>query len=196
MEKREYEVMWNYYLGMSKVPMIWEKELEELHISQVIRKIYEVIDNDFNEIWYLVRTNDEKSYILKSKCGNLYAKDIMQKYRELYNFYEVSTEIIKIYEKGYYPVVFKVSENDFFSFYNEKNNKSQIFFNNYYCYSKNQYKAVREFRNKVEYEIFDKEEDTVYWLSDFAISKDEILKNNIRPLNLMERVYEYRKDGG
>ena len=51
MEKREIEVMWNYYYGMSKATMIWEKEMEQLHNKGIIKKIYEIIDNDFNEIW-------------------------------------------------------------------------------------------------------------------------------------------------
>lgn len=196
MEKRELEVMWNYYLGMSKVTMIWEEELNDLHKTKQIRKIYEVIDDDFNEVWYLIRDIKEASYILKSKCGNLYAKDIMKKYKTDYDFYEISTEIIKIFQNGFYPIVFKVSESNFNNFYDEKSNKNNVFFNNYYCRTSNGYKAVREYRNKVEYEVFDKEDDAIYWSSDYAKTKAKITKNNIRPLNLSEMVYEYNFEKG
>lgn len=78
MEKRELEVMWSYYYGMSKVTMIWEQEMMQLHEKGIIKKIYEIIDDEFNEVWYLIRDIKEKSYILKSKCGNEYARDIMK----------------------------------------------------------------------------------------------------------------------
>ena len=99
MEKREIEVMWNYYYGMSKATMIWEKEMEQLHNKGIIKKIYEITDNDFNEIWYLIRDNKEKSYIIKSKCGNVYARDIMLTYKNNYNFCKISSEVIKIFDK-------------------------------------------------------------------------------------------------
>lgn len=196
MEKRELKVMWNYYLGMSRVPMIWEKELEQLHRKKAIKKIYEVIDYKFNEIWYLIRDSSERSYIIKAKYGNIYAKDVMKKYRAFYDFYKISTEIINIFEKGIYPIVFKISEDNFDNLYDKSCNKSNAFFNNYYCISKNKYKAVREYRNKIEYEVFDREEDAIYWASDYSKLKEDILKNNIRPLNLFERVYEYRAEKG
>ena len=79
MEKREVEVMWSYYYGMSKVTMIFEEEMKQLHEQGIIKKIYEVVDNEFNEIWYLIRDNKEKSYIIKSKCGNVYARDVFEK---------------------------------------------------------------------------------------------------------------------
>lgn len=191
MEKREIEVMWSYYYGMSKVTMIWEEDLAELHKSKVIKKIYEIIDNEFDEVWYLIRDIKEKSYIIKSKRGNVYGKDIMKKYEASYDFYKVSSEIIKIYDKGLYPVVFKVTGDEFTNLYDEKSNKSNAFFNNYYCNIKNEYKAVREYRNKIEYETFDREDDAIFWCSDYSNTKEKILKNNIRPLNLNERVYIY-----
>lgn len=196
MEQREIKTMQNYYFGMSRVPMICEEKIEELHKSKVIRKIYEVFDNEFNEIWYLVKTVKGKSYIVKSKFGNLYAKDIMKNYRKYYDYYQINTEIIKIFAKGFYPVIFKVSDREFNIFYDKKNNKNNIFFNNYYCYSKNKYKAVREYRNKVEYEIFINEDDAIYWTSDYSKTKEEILKNNIRPFNLKEMVYDLKQRRG
>lgn len=196
MEKRELEVMWNYYLGMSKVRMIWDEEMENLHKSKIIKKIYEVIDNDFNEVWYLIRDIRETSYIVKSKYGNLYGKDIMKKYKQYYNFCIITTDVIKIFQNGFFPVVFKVSEDNFNNYYDEKSNKTNIFFNNYYCRCASKYKAVREFRNKVEYEVFDTEDDAILWSSDFSKTKQSIEKNNIRPLNLSEMVYEYMIEKG
>lgn len=191
MEKREIEVMWSYYYGMSKVTMIWEQEMMQLHNKGIIKKIYEIIDNEFNEVWYLVRDIKEKSYILKSKCGNVYARDIMQVYKKNYNFYKISSEIIKIFDKGVFPIIFKVPYDKYVNFYNEKNNTNNAFFNNYYCHTQDGYKAIREYRNKVEVETFNKEDDAIYWCSDFSITKEFILKSNVRPLNLIEMVCEY-----
>ena len=192
MEKRELEVMWSYYYGMSKVTMIWEQEMRQLHEKGIIKKIYEIIDDEFNEVWYLIRDIKEKSYILKSKCGNEYARDIMKIYKSNYNFYTISSEVIKIFDKGIFPVIFKIPSDRCIDFYNEKNNINKAFFNNYYVHSKDGYKAIREFRNKVEIETFNKEEDAIYWCSDFSITKQLILDSDVRPLNLIEMVCEYR----
>lgn len=192
MEKREIEVMWSYYYGMSKVTMIWEQEMIKLHEKGIIKKIYEIIDDEFNEVWYLIRDTKEKSYILKSKCGNVYARDIMCKYKNNYNFYTISSEVIKIFDKGIFPIIFKIPSDRCNDFYNEKTNINKAFFNNYYVHSKDGYKAIREYRNKVEFETFNKEEDAIYWCSDFSITKQFILDSNKRPLNLIEMVCEYR----
>lgn len=192
MEKREIEVMWSYYYGMSKVTMIWEEEFEILDHKKIIKKIYEITDNEFNEIWYLIRDKKEKSYIVKSKCGNTYAKDIMKSYEKNYEFYKIDSSIIKIFEKGIFPIIFKLEENKYSDFYNEVTKINSAFFNNYYCFINNEYKAVREYRNKVETETFEKEDDAIYWCSDYLKTKEEIIKNNIRPLNLEEMVYEYK----
>ena len=37
----------------------------------------------------------------------------------------------------------------------------------------------------------DKETDAIYWCSDFDITKEQILSNDIRPFNLNEKVYNY-----
>ena len=192
MEKREIEVMWSYYYGMSKVTMIWEEEIIELHKKGIIKKIYEITDSEFNEVWYLIRDKKEKSYILKSKRGNIYARDIMHTYENDYNFYKISSEVIKIFDKGIFPIIFKVPSDKYSYFYNKNNNTNNAFFNNYYCHIENCYKATREYRNKVEVETFNKEEDAIYWCSDFSITKDFILKSNTRPLNLIEMVCEYK----
>ncbi len=191
MEKREIEVMWSYYFGISKVPTIWEKELKELHKSNVIRKIYEIIDNDFNEVWYLIRTNDEMSFILKPKCGNIYSKNIMECYKKNYDFFSIDTNVIKIFDDGIFPIVFKVSIGDFLKIYDESKNINRIFFNNYYCHFKNKYKSVRQYRNKVESETFNNELDAIYWCSDFSKTKKDILESNSRPINLKNRICEY-----
>lgn len=191
MEKREIEVMWNYYYGMSKVTMIWKDEMIELDNKGIIKKIYEVVDNEFNEIWYLVRDNKEKSYIMKSKCGNVYARDIMLKYKNNYHFNTINSKVIKIFDKGIFPIIFKIPSDKYENFYNEKDNINNIFFHNYYCNIENKFKAVREYRNKVEFEIFNKEEDAIYWCSDLSITKKFIIESNVRPLNLNEMVCEY-----
>lgn len=192
MEKREIEVMWSYYYGMSKVDMIWEQEMKQLHNRGIIRKIYEIIDDEFNEVWYLIRDNKEKSYIIKSKCGNAYAKNIMSVYKKMYKFNTVSSEVIKIFDKGIFPIIFKIPSDKYKDYYNEKNNCNNIFLKNYYCHINNNYKAIREYRNKIEIETFNKEEDAIYWCSNFFITKEQIINSNIRPLNLIEMVCEYR----
>lgn len=189
MEHRELEVMWNYYYGMSKASMIWKEELEELHYKKMIKRIYEIIDDEFNEVWYLIRDKKEKSYILKSKCRNEYSKDFMQQYKPIY---KISSEVIKMFDKGIYPIIFKIPADIYSNFYNEEKNVNYSFFKNYYSCIQNNYKAVREYRNKVEFEVFTKEEDAIYWCSDFSITKDFILKSNTRPLNLIEMVCEYK----
>lgn len=192
MEKREVEVMWSYYYGMSKVTMIFEEEIKQLHEQGIIKKIYEVVDNEFNEIWYLIRDNKDKSYIIKSKCGNVYARDIMLNYKNYYKFYTISPDVIKIFDKGLFPIIFKIPSDKYNDFYNEKTNTNNAFFNNYYSHTKNGYKAIREYRNKVEIETFNREEDAIYWCSDFSTTKEFILNSNVKPLNLIEMVCEYR----
>lgn len=192
MEKREIEVMWSYYYGMSKVTMIWEQGMKELHDKGIIKKIYEIVDDEFNEVWYLIRDNKEKSYIIKSKCGNAYARDIMLSYKKQYNFYTINSEVIKIFDKGIFPIIFKIPSDKYKDCYDEKNNCNKFFLKNYYCNINNSYKAIREYRNKIEMETFNKEEDAIYWCSDFSITKEYILDSNTRPLNLIEMVCEYR----
>ena len=197
MEKREIEVMWNYYYGMSKLPSIGKEELEILDSKNIIRRIYEVIDNEYNETWYLIRDKNERSYVLKSKIRNTYTKDIIKKYISKYNFYQLTTDCIKIYDKGFFPIVAKVSE-EILNNLEENKNLNNFIFNNYYCYCKldDVFKAVRIYRNKAELEVFTNEDDAIYWCFDFSITKEDILKNNIRPLNQKERVYEYKLEKG
>ncbi len=191
MEKREYEVLWSYYYGMGKTTMAGIETIRELDRKKVIKKIYEIIDNDYNEVWYLIRDSKEKSYILKSKCGNAYANDAMREFKNKYEFYKITTDVIKKFNDDVYPIVFKVKEQDFKKYYDETKNINNAFFRNYYCHINNAYKTIREYRNKVEVETFDKETDAIYWCSDFDITKEQILSNDIRPLNLNEKVYNY-----
>ena len=90
-----------------------------------------------------------------------------------------------------YPIVFKIKEQDFGKYYDDLKNINNAFFHNYYCHINNAYKTIREYRNKVEVETFDKETDAIYWCSDFDITKEQILSNDIRPFNLNEKVYNY-----
>ncbi len=190
MEKRELEVMLNYYRGTSKLPLIWDNDVMELHQKKLIRKIYEVIDKEFDETWYLIRDTKEHSYIVKPKFGNTLSKDMMKKYRKKYDFNRIDTEILKKFENGFFPIVFKVSKIDFRKFYNKLDNKNNAFFNNYYCCWNVKYRAVRIYNNKVEYKTFEDEDDAIYWCSQYKKTKDDILKNKIRPTNLIDYVYE------
>lgn len=185
------EVLWNYYYGMGKTAMIWIDDFKLLDKENKIKRIYEVIDKDFDEVWYLVRDYNEKSYIVKSKYGNSYAIDVMKQFKDKYNFFKISTELIKIYDEEKYPIVFKVTEERYYKYYDEKNNINNAFFNNYYCYTGKIYKAVRIYRNKIENEIFNKEDDVIYWCSNFELQKEDIISNSIRPLNLKNKVYDY-----
>lgn len=191
MERREYEVLWSYYYGMGKTTMAGIETIRELDRKKVIKKIYEIIDNDYNEVWYLIRDAKEKSYILKAKCGNTYANDAMKEFQDKYEFYKITTDVIKKFNDDIYPIVFKIKEQDFSKYYNETKNINNAFFHNYYCHINNTYKTIREYRNKVEVETFDKETDAIYWCSDFDITREQILSNDIRPFDLNERVYNY-----
>lgn len=191
MEKREFEVLNNYYYGISKVSIIWLDDMKLLDTQNKIKRIYEIIDNDYNEVWYLVRDYDEKSYILKSKCGSYYSVDIMKAFKTKYDFCQITTDLIKMYDAKSYPIVFKIKSEDFNYYYNQDKNINTAFFNCYYCCCNNTYKSVREYRNKVEYETFKKEEDAIYWCWNFKSTKSDILSSDIRPLDLKERVYNY-----
>ena len=85
----------------------------------------------------------------------------------------------------------EIKEQDFCKYYDELKNINNAFFHNYYCHINNTYKTIREYRNKVEVETFDKETDAIYWCSDFDITKEQILSNDIRPFDLNEKVYNY-----
>ena len=191
MEKREYEILWNYYYGLGKVTKVGIEDIRTLDKKKLIKRIYEIIDNDYNEVWYLIRDKKEKSHILKSKYGNYYANELMKEFNEKYTFFKITTDLIKMFDKNIYPIVIKVKEEDFNNFYNNEKNINNAFFNNYYSYIDNTYKSVREYRNKVETETFDKEEDAVYWCSNIELTKQQILSNNIRPFDLKEKVYNY-----
>ncbi len=191
MEKREYEVLWNYYYGMSKVEMIWNDKLKKLDDLRIIKRIYEVIDKEYEETWYLIRDTKETSYIIKSKRGNYYSKDFMKLYKNRYKFYQITTDLINMYDDSIYPIVFRLKDDTLYEFYNIDSNTNYAFFNNYYCYHNNLYIGVRIYRNKVESERFEKEEDAIYWCSNYALTKEYILSNNKRPLNIEKMVYKY-----
>ena len=190
-EKRDYEVLRNYYFGLGKTNIIWVDTLKEMDKKGLIKKIYEIIDNDYNESWFLVKDVNNKNYILKSKHGISYSSDVMKEFKNKYIFYKTTTDLIKLYDSNIYPIIFKINCNDFNLYYDEERNINSAFFSNYYCCCKNKYKAVREYRNKVEMAIFIKEEDAVYWCSDFNTSKKRATESNIKPVNLMKKVYIY-----
>ena len=191
MERREYEILSNYYYGIGKTELISIEDIKKLDQNQMIKKIYEVIDNDYNEVWYLIKDIKNKNYILKSKCGNSYAINIIKGFENKYKFYKIATDLIKMFNSNIDPIVFKVNENNFMKYSADKSNINNAFFNNYYCQVNNVYKAIREYRNKVEMEVFEKEEDAIYWCSNFNITKELILSNNLRPFDLYKRVYNY-----
>ena len=192
MHKRDLEVMRSYYYGLSRAEMIWEKELDFLDNNNLIRSFIEVYDEDFDETWYVIKDIKEKRYIVRNKFKNIYGKDIVKKFKSKYTIYKINTEVIKVYEKGKYPVVFKVDEDYGVNSYSFDKNINQSFLQNYYWSAKKDYKAVRDYRNKVEFEYFDNEEDAIYWCSNNFVSKEEILKDNTRPLDLYDYVVEYK----
>ena len=191
MEKREFKVLRNCYYGIGKVCSIWRNEIYLLDKKNLIRKIYEVVDDEYNEVWYLIRDINENSFIVKNKYGKEYAKNMMNCYREKYKFNKISTKLIKMFDKNIFPIIFKISSDKYLSFYNEETNKNFAFFDNYYTKINNQYKCVRIYRNKVEFETFSNEEDAIYWCSDYTISKIKIINSAVRPLNLFDKVYIY-----
>ena len=178
MEYREFEVMRNYYYGESKTPMIWSEEFNKLDQTNVIRKIYEIKNTKYNETWYVVRDNKEASYILKNRCGNEYAIDIMKLFKEKYDFYTINSDVIEIFDDGYFPIVFHISKEEFLSNYVPSRNMSKAFFNNYYCNDGSIYKCIREYRNKVQYEEFSNELDAIYWCYHIKLSKKSVLNIN------------------
>lgn len=191
MEKREFEVLNNYYYGIGKTSIIWLDDMKLLDAQNKIKRIYEIIDNDYNETWYLVRDHDERSYILKPKCGSYYSIDIMKEFKTKYDFFQITTDLIKMYDAKKYPIVFKIKSEDFDYYYNQDKNINTAFFNCYYCCCNNVYRSVREYRNKIEYETFTKEEDAIYWCWNLKTTKSDILNSDVRPLDLKERVYNY-----
>ena len=196
MEKRELEVMLKYYVGISKVPLIWEEDMRKLHEEKIIRKIYEVVDNDCNETWYLIRDKKEKSYIVKPKFGMYFAKDMMKKYQKFYKFYTVDINIIKMFEKGIYPIVFKVNRSFFYRHYDFEKNTSSTYFNCYYFFSFGKYRVVRKYNNKVEYEIFDEELPAIAWACDFSKNKWQILTETSISPKILDNVYEFTNKKG
>ena len=185
------EVLNNYYYGIGKASIIWLDDMKSLDTQNKIKRIYEIIDNDYNETWYLVRDFDERSYILKTKRGSYYSVDIMKEFKTKYNFFQITTDLIKMFDAKEYPIVFKVKSEDFDYYYNRDKNVNTAFFNFYYCKCNNVYKSVREYRNKTEYETFSREEDAIYWCWNLKTTKSDIINSDVRPLDLKERVYNY-----
>lgn len=188
MEKRELEVMWNHHYGTGKAKMVWIDVVDLLDKENKIRKIYQIIDKEYNDSWFLVRDINEASYILKTKKGNEYSVEVMKKYKKKYEFYKVSTELIEIFDRNIYPIAFRLDNSRFDKYYNKEKNISSAFFRNYFTYSNGIYKVVREYRNKVEYEEFENELDALQWCVDFNSDKDNLL---IKRNNLKESIYYY-----
>ena len=189
MDNRELEVMRNYYYGESKAIMIWNEEIELLDINNNIKKIYEIYNKEYNETWYLIRDKKDASYILKNRCGNEYARDIMKKYKNKYIFNYLTSDIIEKYDSGYYPIVFKINFDEFNELYDSSNNINNAFFNNYYAFDGERYRCIREYRNKVEIEEFLNELDAIYWCYHIKLSKKSVL-NISKNKNIFNCIYE------
>lgn len=188
MELRELEVMRNFYYGRCNINLIWSSEIDKLHKSNNIRKIYEIYNIGFNEIWYLIRDVKENSYIVKNRCGNEYAKDIMKKYKKEYNFFTINSNFIEFFDTGIYPIILKVTKDNFNKMYDKEKKINNSFHNNYYCQCDRTYKAIREYRNVVEYKEFTKEKDAINWCINNLIINDKT-NNSLKPKDVFKYVY-------
>ena len=176
--KKECEMIHAYYYGISKMRIIWEKELDAMVRKNIVRKVIEVVDEEYNEIWYYVRDINENSYIVKNRVGRNYGYRLMNKYKKKLKFYRIGTNVIQIIDNGVFPIVAKVRKEKFFEYYNKVKNISDFCFNNYYCEDNDMFFAVKSFRNKVEYKEFDNELDTVKWCNDL----DHVSKSKSKDL--------------
>ena len=80
---------------------------DDLTEEEVI-KIREVIDKEYNDSWFLVIDDKDRNYLLKTRHGLEYSIVAMSKYKGKYEFYKISTDLIKIYGNKIYPIVFKL----------------------------------------------------------------------------------------
>jgi len=190
MDRKDFEILWNYYYGLGKTKIIWSEEIKELISKNKIRKVFEVIDEEFDEVWYMIKDNKDRRYIVKNKQGDIYARDIMKQYRYKYRFNKIDIEVIKLFANKFYPIVYKVNEEQFTRNYDIRKNKNYAFYNLYYTFTGNYYKGIREFRNKLEYTTFTNEEDMIMWCKEFDINKSEIKERSDKPMNLLNYVYD------
>ena len=188
MEKRELEVMWNFYYCTGVAKIVWIDFIDKLDIENKIKKIYQVIDKEYNDSWFLVIDDRDRNYLLKTRHGLEYSIVAMSKYKGKYEFYKISTDLIKIYGNGIYPIVFKLNEEQFNRYYHKEENLNSAFFNNYILYDKGIYKTVRDFRNKIEYEEFENKYDAIQWCISPDLSKDNLI---IKKNNLENYIYDY-----
>lgn len=180
--------MWNHYYGTGKALMVWIDVIDNLDKENKIKKIYQIVDKKYNDSWFLVRDNKEMSYILKTRKGTEYSVNTMEKYKNKYNFYKISTDIIELFDRGIYPIAFKLDESNFNKYYNKEKNLNYAFFRNYFTFDNGLYKVVREYRNKVEYEEFNNELDALQWCIDFESGKDNLI---VKKHNLLDCIYTY-----
>ena len=179
MLKKECEMIHSYYYGFSKMKIIWEKELSDMVKEKRIRKVYEIIDNDYNEIWYYLRDVNENSYIIKNRVGRNYGYRLMNKYKNKLKIYRISTSIISIIDNGIFPITAKVRKEKFFEYYNKEKNTSNFCFNGYYCEDNGVYLAVKSIRNKVEYKEFSDELKTIEWCNGLINISRSVVKKDV-----------------
>ena len=183
MLKKEYEMIYAYYYGISKMPIIWKTELDHMIKNKQIAKVYEMIDTEYNETWYYIRDIKENSYIMKSRIGRDYGYRIIEKYKNDISIYKIGAEIIHIIEKHVFPIVVKVKQSNFYKYYDINKNINNFFFNNYYCEIDNMYYGVRSYRNRVEYTSFNTELDVIKWCNNLEdsslVKKDKDLLENV-----------------
>ena len=143
-----------YYYGISKMRIIWKDELEVMDKKGEIKRIYEIVDNEFNEKWYYIKDKKENGYIVKNRIGAAYGANIMEKYKNTYSFCRLGTDLIKIIDDGIFPIVVKVNKENFYNYYDKERNINNFFFNSYYCEEDRRYSAVKSYRNKNEFKSF------------------------------------------
>ena len=165
MEKRDLEILKSHYYGFSKSKMIWIEDLETLDNSNNIRRIYEIVDKKYDEIWYMIKDKEYKTYIMKSKRNNEYSSLLVKPYKEKYDIFQIDAKVIEMYDRGIFPIIYKVSKGKFNEYYNKILKNRNPFLNSFYCYDDeyNKFKAVKIYRNKHEYETFREEIDAVRW---------------------------------
>ena len=185
MLKKELEMIHAYYYGISKMRIIWKDELEVMDKKGEIKRIYEIVYNEFNEKWYYIKDKKENGYIVKNRIGAAYGANIMEKYKNTYSFCRLGTDLIKIIDDGIFPIVVKVNKENFYNYYDKERNINNFFFNSYYCEEDRRYSAVKSYRNKNEFQRFDNELEAIKWCRSFKYST-----SNIADKRLIETVYE------
>lgn len=177
--KKDGEMIRAFYYGISKMKLVWKDEIEQMSNDNRIQKIYEIIDDDYQEVWYYIKDIKENAYAVKYKAGRELSSSIMKKYLKKYNFFRVGTQIINLIDNGVFPIVVKVKPDKFLEYYDKLSNRNYFFFNNYYCEENNVYRTVRAYRNKVSYKEFTNEIEAIKWCRDIKCNVSKITDSKL-----------------